>query len=63
MDQIDTFCDIVEGALVCQAYNIKSFPRELNELITSPKQPMSNFVQTLINFDVEGMMTYASAEG
>ena len=39
---------------------MKSFPRELVDFFNDPKRPMSSFVKDLINFDIEGMMSYVS---
>ena len=60
IEQIDLTCDILDSSIICLSYLLKSYSRELETFINDPSQPLSNFVEELINFDLEGQMSYVS---
>ena len=61
-DQIDITCDILDSSIICLSYLLKSYSRELEKELNDPQQPLSSFVEELINFNIEGQMTYVSLE-
>lgn len=49
----------MDAALTALAYLIKTFSRELKDLLLPRENPFNSFILPLLAFDVEGMMSYA----
>lgn len=59
IELIEPVCDILDAALTALAYLIKTFSRELKDLLLPRENPFNAFILPLLAFDVEGMMSYA----
>lgn len=59
IDNIEPICDILDAALTALSYIIKTFSRELRDLLETKDSPFSQYIVELLNFNVEGMMGYA----
>ncbi len=59
IDHIEPICDILDAALTALSYIFKTFSKEVRDLLDQKDNPFSQYVGDLLNFNVEGMMSYA----
>ena len=59
IDHIEPICDILDAALTALSYIFKTLSKELRELLEHKDNPFNQYVGELLNFNVEGMMSYA----
>lgn len=59
IDQIEVICDILDAALTGLSFVVRTFSRELRDELTGQRSPYCAFLKELLEFNVEGMMSYA----
>lgn len=59
LDNIEIICDILDAALTSLSFLVRTFGRELRDEMNTPRNPYSSFLKELLEFNVEGMMSYA----
>ncbi len=59
-DQIDLTCDILDATLISLSYILKTFSKEIQDVLEKSPNPLNIFLEELINFDLEQMMSYAT---
>ena len=62
LDTIEVVCDILDSALTALSFVVCTFSRELREEMALKESPYTAFLKQLLEFNVEGMMTYAGEE-
>ena len=59
IDNIELICDILESCLTGLSLTIKTFHKEMKDNLEHKNSPLYEFVVPLLDFNVEGMMSYA----
>lgn len=59
IENIEIICDILDAALTALSYILKTFSKELKDSLELRENPFNTFISDLLNFNVEGMMSYA----
>lgn len=62
LDNIEVVCDILDASLTALSFTIKTFSKELRNDMDQKDSPYTSFLKELIEFNVEGMMSYAGED-